>query len=467
MLAEAETSRSGLLDFRTAAGLMQWRSRATVSSFEPEPEPEPVEAEQAELDLMVAQEAAARGVTVEQLYREMETEQPEPEPEPGLELELEPEPRDGSELQRESSARALANARRLLEPSSPWRSRLMTIDSLSNSASVAAAAALPPGLASVRPDDPIQLAFQKYDHDSDGLLTKEDVTNLLVAEFGHAQSEATDGLADGLLMEFGSDAHGGSTGICIDGAAFPLVWERLQQQEAAPSPEPAPAPKAAPAAPPAPPPPPTLPVPPAPTPPPPQAPTPAAQGKVPAAVPPPPPLPSAERKQGVPPPPGPPPQAVPPPPPPQTNGTASNGRTPGPPSGGGRGDLLSQIAAGAQLRSVKPPAAAPSPAPAPAAAAAPPGGGDLLSQIAAGAQARPSGTAALSSIDALLSQSRAAAAAKPAAKPQAAGPDQYGKPVDGAWVNAKVPPAVALDMFQEMAWKRRQKEAKAAWEASQ
>ena len=133
--------------------------------------------------------------------------------------------------------------------------------------------------------------------------------------------------------------------------------------------------------------------------------------------------------------------------------------------------MLSQIAAGAQLRSVKPPAAAPSPAPAPAAAAAaaaaPPGGGDLLSQIAAGAQARPSGTAALSSIDALLSQSRAAAAAKPAAKPQAAGPDQYGKPVDGAWVNAKVPPAVALDMFQEMAWKRRQKEAKAAWEASQ
>ena len=124
--------------------------------------------------------------------------------------------------------------------------------------------------------------------------------------------------------------------------------------------------------------------------------------------------------------------------------------------------MLSQIAAGAQLRSVKPPAASPSPAPAPA-AAAPPGGGDLLSQIAAGAQARPSGTAALSSIDALLSQSRAAAAAKPAAKPQAAGPDQYGKPVDGAWVNAKVPPA--LDMFQEMAWKRRQKEAQAAWEA--
>ena len=183
----------------------------------------------------------------------------------------------------------------------------MTIDSLSNSASVAAAAALPPGLASIRPDDPIQLAFQKYDHDSDGLLTKEDVTNLLVAEFGHAQSEATDGLADGLLMEFGSDAHGGSTGICIDGAAFPLVWQRLQQQEAAPSPEPAPAPAPAPKAPPAPPPP-ALPVPPAPTPPPPQAPTPAAQGKVPAAVPPPPPLPSAERKQGVPPPPGPPPQ---------------------------------------------------------------------------------------------------------------------------------------------------------------
>ena len=40
----------------------------------------------------------------------------------------------------------------------------------------------------------------------------------------------------------------------------------------------------------------------------------------------------------------------------------------------------------------------------------------------------------------------------------------HGKPVDGRWVNAKVPPA--LDMFQEMAWKRRQKEAQAAWEAA-
>ena len=95
------------------------------------------------------------------------------------------------------------------------------------------------------------------------------------------------------------------------------------------------------------------------------------------------------------------------------------------------------------------------------AAAAPPRGGDLLSQIAAGSQARPSGAAALSSIDALLSQNRAAAAV---GKPQATGPDQYGKPVDGRWVNAKVPPA--LDMFQEMAWKRRQKEAQAAWEAA-
>ena len=47
-----------------------------------------------------------------------------------------------------------------------------------------------------------------------------------------------------------------------------------------------------------------------------------------------------------------------------------------------------------------------------------------------------------------------------------AGPEQYGGPVDGKWKNAKVPESVAGDMFAEMAWKKKQKAAKAEWEAA-
>eukprot|EP01046_Picozoa_sp_COSAG06_P040155 COSAG06_NODE_4828_length_3926_cov_3.148680_2_plen_147_part_00 len=46
------------------------------------------------------------------------------------------------------------------------------------------------------------------------------------------------------------------------------------------------------------------------------------------------------------------------------------------------------------------------------------------------------------------------------------GPEQYGGPVDGKWKNAKVPESVAGDMFAEMAWKKKQKAAKAEWQAA-
>ena len=45
------------------------------------------------------------------------------------------------------------------------------------------------------------------------------------------------------------------------------------------------------------------------------------------------------------------------------------------------------------------------------------------------------------------------------------GGGMYGGEVDGKWVNKK-PPA-GMDMFAEMDWKKRQKAAKAEWEAEQ
>jgi hypothetical protein len=58
---------------------------------------------------------------------------------------------------------------------------------------------------------------------------------------------------------------------------------------------------------------------------------------------------------------------------------------------------------------------------------------------------------------------RGGGASAPAAP---SGPEQYGGPVDGKWKNAKVPESVAGDMFAEMAWKKKQKAAKAEWEAA-
>lgn len=59
---------------------------------------------------------------------------------------------------------------------------------------------------------------------------------------------------------------------------------------------------------------------------------------------------------------------------------------------------------------------------------------------------------------------RGAGGSAGAAEPH--GPEQYGGPVDGKWKNAKVPDSVAGDMFKEMAWKKKQKAAKAEWEAA-
>lgn len=48
------------------------------------------------------------------------------------------------------------------------------------------------------------------------------------------------------------------------------------------------------------------------------------------------------------------------------------------------------------------------------------------------------------------------------------GGSEFGGPSeDGSkWVNKKIPPNVAGDMFGEMAWKKKQKAAKAEWEAA-
>ena len=46
---------------------------------------------------------------------------------------------------------------------------------------------------------------------------------------------------------------------------------------------------------------------------------------------------------------------------------------------------------------------------------------------------------------------------------QPTGLGEYGGEVKGQWVNAKPPPT--LDMFQEIAWKKKQREAKAEWAA--
>jgi hypothetical protein len=59
----------------------------------------------------------------------------------------------------------------------------------------------------------------------------------------------------------------------------------------------------------------------------------------------------------------------------------------------------------------------------------------------------------------------AAVGGQPAtAAPQPLG--EYGGPVDGTWVNSKPPPHIAQDMFAEIAWKKKQKNAKMEWEAA-
>ena len=48
------------------------------------------------------------------------------------------------------------------------------------------------------------------------------------------------------------------------------------------------------------------------------------------------------------------------------------------------------------------------------------------------------------------------------------GGSEYGGPdKDGRWKNSKPPASLGNDMFKEMAWKKKQKAAKAAWQALQ
>ena len=133
------------------------------------------------------------------------------------------------------------------------------------------------------------------------------------------------------------------------------------------------------------------------------------------------------------------PSAPPPPPAGPSEAPSGDSGSGGGGGGGGRDDLLSAIAGGKKLKKtvtvdksgvpgVKPQPGAPPPPP------------------LSGASAADRATSASPASGGLV---------------QGLGP--YGGEVKGQWVNAKPPPT--MDMFQEIAWKKKQREAKAEWEA--
>ena len=71
----------------------------------------------------------------------------------------------------------------------------------------------------------IEETFHRYDSDQDGLLSKDDVLQLLVAEFGYATDETTDGIADGLMAKFAQfDSNGDGS---IDLNEFYPLWDHF------------------------------------------------------------------------------------------------------------------------------------------------------------------------------------------------------------------------------------------------
>lgn len=77
-----------------------------------------------------------------------------------------------------------------------------------------------------------QTKFEQYARTQHGLLLKEDVFQMLVAEFGYANDHATDGVADGLLAKYGQYDADGVGSISLD--EFGHMWNSFTDRATAP-----------------------------------------------------------------------------------------------------------------------------------------------------------------------------------------------------------------------------------------